>query len=72
MPSAGHEVHCKEPDRELGAAFVKNGASGGIDVMAASLAGVGPPSGHWMELHPLIANRTMCFVTTVLNFHDPL
>jgi len=71
MSSAGHEVHRKEPDRELGAALVKDGPGCGIDVMAAPLAGVSPPRGHRMKLHPLVADLTMRLVPAVLDFHDP-
>jgi hypothetical protein len=42
----------------------------GVDVMAAPLAGVGPPFAHWMEFHLLIANGTVRFVDTVLDLHD--
>src|ERR1700728_1199273 len=68
----GHEVHRKEPDRELGAALVKDGASGRVDVMAAPLASVSPALGHLMETHPLVADRAIRFFAAVLNFHDPL
>jgi hypothetical protein len=40
--------------------------------MAAPLAGVGPPLGHRMELHPLVANRTIGFLAAVLDFHNSL
>ena len=71
MPSAGHEVHREEPDREFGAALVKNGPGCRVDVMTASLASVGPPGAHRMEFHPLVANLTMRLVAAVLDFHDP-
>jgi hypothetical protein len=72
MPSAGHEVHRKEPNRKLGAALVKDGSSGRVDVMAAPLARVSPPFGHRVKLHPFIANRAIRFLAAVLNLHDPL
>jgi hypothetical protein len=53
MPSAGHEVHRKEPDRERGAGFVKDGPGTRVGVMAASLAGVGPALAHRVELAAL-------------------
>jgi hypothetical protein len=71
MPSAGHEVHRKEPDRQLGAGFVEDSPGAGVDVVAALLAGVGPPLGHRVKSGPHVANLTMRFLTAVLDFHDP-
>ena len=72
VPSAGQEIHRKEPYGEFGAALVKDGPGAGVDVMAAPLAGVSPALAHWMKLHPFVANRAMRFVAAVLNFHDAL
>lgn len=72
VPSAGHEVHRKEPDRELGARFVENGPGARVDVMAAFLTGVGPALAHRVEHGPLVADRAVGFLAAVLDFHDPL
>lgn len=71
MACAGHQVHRKEPDRELGAALVKDGPGCRVDVMTAPLAGVGPPLGHLVELHPFGTNRAIGFLAAVLDLHDP-
>jgi hypothetical protein len=70
VPRAGHEIHRKEPNREFGAALVKNGPGARISVMTAFLAGVGPPLGHRMKPRPLSANRAVGFLTAVPDFHD--
>src|SRR6516165_7570673 len=69
MPSAGHEIHRKEPDRQFGAGVVKDGSGAWIDVMAAFLARIGAPFGHLVVKGAAITDGAMVSPPAVLDLH---
>lgn len=72
MPRAGHQIHGKEPNRQLRAGLVKDGLGTRVDVMAAMLARIGAPLGYPMKFRIRAAPGARELGTAVLDLHDPV
>lgn len=70
VAGAGHQVHRKEPMRQLGPRLVEDRVSGRIDVMAALLAGISATLRHRMEIRPNAAGRTGEDRAAVVDLHE--
>ena len=70
MPSAGHEIHGKEPLSEVRSRLVEYSPGARVNVMAADLAGICPLLGHRVKLAALLADGAICGRAPILDFHE--
>lgn len=70
MAGRCHQVHRKEPVRQLSAGFVKDRISTGVDLMAAVLTGECLALAHQVEFRLALAGRANNVRSAVLRLHQ--